>query len=99
MNSTLKVGNQPVEGVNHLGIPIDYQDPKSIAWPNGKPKSGQKISLMINGRAKWVPIVSYSNLSGTYDDGEIERGFKIQIDRHSGPEKYIKSVDAYLTEI
>lgn len=100
MNSTLKVENQPVEGQNFLGIPIAYQDAKSIAWPKGRPKSGQKISLMIDGRARWVEIVSYHNMGGTYDDGELEQGFKIQIERfHNSPEKYIKTVDAYLVEI
>lgn len=99
MKSPIKVGNQPIEGLNFLGIPIDYNDPKTIAWPNGKPKSGQKISLMVNHRSRIVTIVSYHNMGGTFDLDDIEHGFKIQIERDNSPEKYITRVDAYLVEI
>jgi hypothetical protein len=99
MKSPIKVGNQPIEGQNFLGIPIAYQDAKSIAWPKGRPRSGQKISLMIDGRARWVEIVSYHNMGGTFDLDDIEHGFKIQIERDNSPEKYITRVDAYLVEI
>jgi hypothetical protein len=95
MNSTTKIGNQPFDGENLLGIPVNYQDQKSIAWPKGKPKVGQKINVRLdNGQSKSCKIESYSNLLGTFDDGEVERGFKIKIYRDTNPEKYIIRVYA-----